>query len=165
MKKTEPGAKASRRAAAIAVGALVVGVLAGPKILPAGGSAEGSATTTTLFELGPVLTLPPITLNLADGRVLRVGLALQFPYDPEPKGSEAAEGEASEGEDESADPTLGHAVDLDAAINVLGGRTMEQLLAGPGREEARLELTQRVAEHDGEEPGLEGLYFYEFVMQ
>ena len=96
-------------------------------------------------EAGEVVSLEPITMNLADGRLLKVGLALQV----------------------VAKPSSGHgvtgAVALDEAIAYLGGRTYNELVSPEARQAAKDELSKRVAEryhHDVIE-----VYFTEFVMQ
>jgi flagellar FliL protein len=107
-----------------------------------GGEAEAEAKKP---EAGEVLSLEPITMNLADGRLLKVGLALQV----------------------VAKPSSGHgvtgAVALDEAIAYLGGRTYAELVEPAGRQAAKEELSKRVYEryhHDVLE-----VYFTEFVMQ
>jgi flagellar FliL protein len=122
--------------------ALVAGwyLLMGPG--SGGGEAEAEAKKP---EAGEVLSLEPITMNLADGRLLKVGLALQV----------------------VAKPSSGHgvtgAVALDEAIAYLGGRTYAELVEPAGRQAAKDELSKRVYEryhHDVLE-----VYFTEFVMQ
>jgi flagellar FliL protein len=94
---------------------------------------------------GEVVALEPITMNLADGRLLKVGLALQLPLEP------ASEHEVS------------GSVALDEAIAFLGEHTYAQLAAPAARQEAKKELSQRVAERYHSDV-LE-VYFTEFVMQ
>jgi flagellar FliL protein len=126
---------------AVPLVALVVGwyFLMGPA---AGGDGEAVAKEP---EAGEVLSLEPITMNLADGRLLKVGLALQV----------------------VAEPSSGHgvtgAVALDEAIAYLGGRTYAELVSPEARQAAKDELSKRVSEryhHDVIE-----VYFTEFVMQ
>lgn len=164
-KQEKEAGNRSKRSALIGVAGLILGVTVGPKVLPDSGASEevADASTTTLYERGPTVALPEITLNLADGRLLRLGLALQLPFE-----SNDGEGEPEEAaaDDEEAveDLTLGHAQDLDAAISVFSLRTMEELLDGQGRESARTELLARIGEHHGA-PTIEDVYFYQFVMQ
>lgn len=153
----------SKRTVLIGIGALVLGVVVGPKVMPVGGGSEAAEPTTTVFERGPTVVLPEVTLNLADGRLLRIGVALQFPHDPEP--AEVTDEEGEGGEESADDPTQGHAADLDAALTVFSARTMDELLDGAGREAARQELLVRVAEHDAEPTPIEDVLFYAFVMQ
>jgi flagellar FliL protein len=96
-------------------------------------------------ELGEVVPLDPITMNLADGRLLKVGLALQLPAEP------------------ASDHEVNGSVALDEAISFLGGHTYAQLAPPAARQEAKAELSHRVAERYHDEV-LE-VYFTEFVMQ
>ena len=105
---------------------------------------------------GQILTLDPVTLNLADGRYLKVTLALQL--------SEAA-APASGSVDAAAatGPPVDGAKALDAAIGVLGQRTYKQLLAPGGRASAQEALSEQVKKrYDGE---VLGVYFTQFLMQ
>src|SRR3546814_17707394 len=88
-------------------------------------SAEASAPTTTTTVAGPVVVLDAVTLNLSDGRLLQVGLALEL-------SAEAGSGGGEEEVDES-DPTKGYAKALDAAIGVFGHQTMAALSEPGGR--------------------------------
>lgn len=94
---------------------------------------------------GAVVALEPITMNLVDGRLLKVGLALQLPLEP------AAEEEVS------------GSVALDEAIAFLGEHTYQQLAAPAGRQAAKAELSKRVAKRYHDE--VMEVYFTEFVMQ
>jgi flagellar FliL protein len=108
----------------------------------AGGDGEEAAKKP---EPGEVLSLEPITMNLADGRLLKVGLALQVVASP------------------SGGHELTGAVALDEAIAYLGGRTYAELVSPDARQAAKDELSKRVADryhHDVIE-----VYFTEFVMQ
>ena len=104
---------------------------------------------------GPVQALEPITLNLADGRFLKVGIALQM----------AASDEEGEGEGEE----VAAAKALDIAISLLGSHTMDELADPKARELVKKELSQLVAEAyadpDTKAPVVTRVYFTEFVMQ
>ena len=126
-------------------------LLALPLLLLAGGwylllgpgSARGEASSAPVP--GEVLPLQAITMNLADGRLLKVGLALQL-----------AEGAGEE-------HPLNGSVALDETITYLGAQTYAQLSPPSGRAAAKAELSRRVAERYHSEV-LE-VYFTEFVMQ
>jgi flagellar FliL protein len=149
---------------AVPVVALLLGVFVGPKFLGGGGSGEAAAAgTTTTTAPGPVVALDPITLNLADGHLLKVGLALQISASWLAEHGTAEEGGHGGGGGESTDPTHGYARALDAAITVFSDRTMTDLGDAPGREAAREDLTARL--HDAYHGEIEGVYLYEFVMQ
>jgi flagellar FliL protein len=101
-------------------------------------------------EPGAVLKLDPITLNLADGRYLKLGLALQFTV-------EAGAGGGHGG----AEPDGSHALDL--AIAQLSNRKITELNSAEAREKAKEELKKAVekAYHEA----VMDVYFTEFVMQ
>jgi len=126
-------------------GPLVVALVAGWFFLlgPGGGSAAEEVKAAP--EPGEVLALEPITMNLADGRLLKLGLALQLPLETSGHGE------------------ISGSVALDEAISFLGEHSYDQLAAPAARDTAKLELSKRVAEryhHDVLE-----VYFTEFVMQ
>ena len=102
---------------------------------------------------GPVVDLEPLTLNLADGRFLKVGLSLQTSADAAGGGG----GHGGGGEE------LNGAKARDAAIIIFGQRTYAQLLAPKGREAARKALDTEVKHrYEGE---VLKVYLTEFVMQ
>lgn len=142
----EPAGGGKKKLLLIGGGAAVALALAWFLLL---GPGSGGAAPAEAAEpvAGEVVTLEPMTMNLADGRLLKVGLAIQL---------EEAE-EAEEGR-----PWSG-AKALDEAISVLGGLTYEQLTAPGGREKAKQELSTRVVERY--EHGVMGVLFTEFVMQ
>lgn len=143
---------------AVPVVALLLGAFAGPKVLGSGSDGAAGAETTTTTLPGPVVTLDPVTLNLADGHLLKLGLALQISAD-----WWAEHGAAAEAEAESDDPTKGYARALDAAITVFSKHTMDELMQSAVREAARTELTVNLEQ--AYEDRIEGIYLYEFVMQ
>jgi flagellar FliL protein len=112
------------------------------------GSGGSAAEEKPKVELGEVVALDPITMNLADGRLLKVGLALQLPLEPPPG---AGHGEFS------------GSLALDEAIAFLGEHTYDQLAAPAARQEAKKELSHRVNERYHH--GVLEVYFTEFVMQ
>ena len=123
---------------------------------------KGEVATTTTTAPGPVVSLDPITLNLSDGHLLKMGLALQISAEWLSEHGAEGGGHGEEGAAED-DPTKGYARALDAAISVFGTRSMDDLMATPGREAARTELEVHLEEaYHGE---IEGVYLYEFVMQ
>lgn len=122
---------------------------------PSGAEAAAAAEHAKPKEPGQVLTLEPVTLNLADGHYLKVGIALQMA-----KEEGAAEEESAPKAEEVA--TKG-AKALDAAIGLLSRHTMADLTAPARRDKAKQQLTHAVAErYDGE---VLAVYFTEFVMQ
>lgn len=91
---------------------------------------------------GAVLVLEPISVNLADGHYLRLGLSLQLI-----EGAELKDGS--------------HALDI--AIKVFTKQKAEELLDAKHREEARRKLTKELEEAYPEK--VMGVYFTEFVTQ
>ena len=110
---------------------------------PGAGAAGGPPTT---LAPGEILDLEPITLNLSDGRFLKVGISLQLA-----KGSSADKMKT-----ESAKA-------LDAAIGLLSAKSYNDLVAPGGRDQAKAELSKRVA--DLYEGKVLGVYFTNFIMQ
>lgn len=145
---------------------LLVGVFLGPKVMGGGAASAADAETTTTTAPGPVITLDSTTLNLADGHLLKFGLALQISaewlHEHEAEGGGGGHGE-EEASSDTPDPTRGYARALDAAISIFGGMTYDELLAPGGRNVARSALEDTLHEqYHGE---IEAVLFYEFVMQ
>lgn len=157
-KSEDKDAKAGKgKAIGLAVGFAVLGAVAGPKLLGTGAAPAGATEdTTTTTAAGPVIVLDPVTLNLADGHMLQVGLALELSPDVESGGGH---GEAPADDD----PTKGYAKALDATIGVLGEQSMDALSAPGGRERAKAALEGVL--HDLYHGEIVGVYFHQFVMQ
>ena len=162
MSKKKEGAKGKegggKKKMIIMVVVVAVAFLAGSKLMGGGGTAVAGVAVPTTVPEGEVKTLDAITLNLADGRLLKIGIALQKKYDPMPV--VAGEGEGAVATD---DPTKGYARALDTVIAVMSHHTMAELVKPEVREEAKKALVEKlnVAYHDE----IEDVYFYEFVMQ
>jgi flagellar protein FliL len=156
----EEAPKKSKKNMAIAgVGAIVLFV-AGGKVMGGGETKTiiKIVTTTTTIPEGEVVTLDAITMNLADGHLLKVGIGFQLEYE-KPMAAAAEGGHAAA---DSSDPTKGYAKALDAVIDELGKHTMEDL-TGEGRNVAKEELVKRLRkEFHGK---IEDVYFHQFVMQ
>lgn len=143
---------------------LVVGFFAGGKVMGGQGGGEAAtkvvivAPTTTLP--GPVVALDPITMNLSDGRLLRVGIAFQKAGNLETAGGGGHGGKKKEDE---TDPTKGYAKALDIVIDVLGDMTYDELVKPEGRDGAKAEIIEKLERaYHGE---IQGVYFHQFVMQ
>ena len=162
MSKKKEGAKGKegggKKKMIIMVVVVAVAFLAGSKLMGGGGTAVAGVAVPTTVPEGEVKTLDAITLNLADGRLLKIGIALQKKYDPMPVVAGEGEGAAA-----SDDPTKGYARALDTVIAVMSHHTMAELVKPEVREEAKKALVEKlnVAYHDE----IEDVYFYEFVMQ
>ncbi|MDQ2650663.1 MAG: flagellar basal body-associated FliL family protein [Actinomycetota bacterium] len=155
---TEEAAEGSSKLKMIGMAAafVAIGAVAGPKLM--GGApaqaASGEATTTTV-EPGPIVVLDKVTLNLADGHLLQVGLALELS-----PGAGSGGGHGTAAED---DPTKGYAKALDATIEILGGESMGSLSEAGGRDRAKHALEEELHElYHGE---VVGVFFHQFVMQ
>ena len=137
---------------------IAVGLIVGGKMMGGGGSAATTTVveaTTTTEALGPVVKLDPITLNMSDGRFLRVGLGFQLT-------AEAAAG-GHEAKPDTTDAAGEYARALDLAIDVLGGRNYQELVNPEGRDAAKKELTEKLKHaYEGE---IADVYFTEFVLQ
>lgn len=121
------------------------GMLAGP----------AAAAPDPKTVAGNVVPLTSMTLNLADGRYLKITLALQLSKfaSPAAAGAEAA----------NTTTSFDGAKALDSAISVLGQRTYRQLIAPGGRAAAQKVLSAEVKQrYDGE---VLQVYFTEFLMQ
>ena len=154
----EAGGKSSKaKMAGMAVAFVAIGAVAGPKVMGGGTPAATAADTTTTTVAGPVIVLDKVTLNLADGHLLQVGLALEL-------SAEHADGGGGHGAPaDDTDPTKGYAKAIDATIEVLGEETMSGLAAPGGRERAKHALEEQLHElYHGE---VVSVYFHQFVMQ
>lgn len=157
-KKTPPAAAEDEapaeggRKKLVLVALVVVALAIGGYITVSGGGDADAAETATepaAPVAGDVVTLEPITLNLSDGRFLKVGLALQL-----------VEGVAAPA---PADVAGFAAPALDDSISLLGGLSYADLVAPGGRDAAKQALSERIAaRYEGD---VMGVYFTELVMQ
>lgn len=153
---SSPKPKKSRKKLILVAAVVIllgVGGYVGKGMLLGGGSEEAVPDPKTVA--GEVLTLTPITMNLADGHYLKLTLALQLSEAGTPAAEAEGEGEAT--------PALDGVKALDASIDVLGQHTYAQLLAPGGRASAQKELLVEIKKRY---PGdVLGVYFAEFLMQ
>jgi flagellar FliL protein len=118
----------------------------GGKANAAAATAGPTPTTTAKDANGEVDKINSVTINLADGHYVKLGLALQLK-----EGLKAAD----------FDTQSARALDL--AISTMGDRTMAQLGAPGGRDAAKDELSRKViAAYNGK---VAAIFFTEFVMQ
>jgi flagellar basal body-associated protein FliL len=121
------------------------------KPLPTDGKSKPAPTTTTIASdaepAGPVDSLDAITINLAAGHYLKVGLALQVPAGVVPK--------------TVADTENWEALALKTAIDTLSGQTVDTLTAKRQAEESSIgdAVCQKT------EGKVLTVYFTDFVMQ
>jgi flagellar FliL protein len=128
---------------------LAIGIAAGGYFMggKGGAPAAGAAATTTTQPAGDIATMDAISVNLADGHFLKVGLGVQL--------SESANA------DDFAKGPMSKVKDL--LISEVGGADMNALSTNDGREHLKAEMTKLAEkEFDGE---VLGFYFTDFVMQ
>lgn len=110
---------------------------------PDGASAEQSASAEPTVKPGTVLTIDSISINLAGGHYLRLGLALQLTADVK------------------EDPDTARALDL--AIALFSQKPLEEVSDEAKREALKAELLTELEEaYEGE---VMGVYFTDFVTQ
>jgi flagellar protein FliL len=162
--------KRSKKMLVIPVVVLLLGAGGGGYFMMNGKSkaSASTATTTTTIPLGKIVRLDAITLNLNDGHVLKVGLALQTVAKPKDKDLAAAlaggkgEGASSSSSDTSSPLGGQEAKALDEAISVLGGSSFNDLSTPTGRAKAKDDLTAKIKQtYDGD---VTDVYFTDFVM-
>ena len=116
-------------------------------LLPPGGGGDAEAAeveaTPTPSELGPLVELDSVTLNLEGGSFLKVGLAVEL-----------SAGAAEE---------LPTAPMYDQMIALFGRMTLDELSVAETRNAAKDDLLAAFADTYGED--IVRLYFTEFVMQ
>lgn len=149
---------------------LLIGIGAGGYFFMSSGKKKAAAdsTTTTTIEHGKLVRLKPITLNLSDGHVLKVGIALQLVAEPQDKHLaalvSAGGGHGSGGTTEVPDSPLDglEAKALDQTIQTLGDSSYEELTKPGGKLHAKEELAEKI-EHEYHGDVIE-VYFTDFVM-
>ncbi len=145
----EPTKPKSRRGLSMIIGVVIVVAAAAAYWFLAGpgaGSAEEAAPIEAVaehVELGEVQILDSISVNLAGGHYLRIGLGLQL----------AADGHGD----------VDAAKALDAAIALFSGRDQVELMDNAVREELKAELAHALEElYEGE---VLDVYYTDFVTQ
>lgn len=155
----------SKKAMMIPAVVLIAGLAGGGYFFMNGQSTAQAAdpNTTTTIELGSIVRLKPITLNLSDGRVLKVGIALQTVAKPETDHMKAALGGDEKKKVDPESPLHGEeAKALDEAIQVLGDSTYKELSQPGGRQQVKERLAEKIKNvyHDD----IIDVYFTDFVM-
>src|SRR3954447_19228700 len=148
-KKAEPGEEGEGKkkgggpkpmllgAALVLVGVMVGSKCSGAKVAAA--APASAETTATTVAPGPEVPLGPITLNLADGKVMQLGLTLELTGDAKVRGATPTVKD---------DPGAGYAKALDLAIAVFSAKTSAQAV-GEGLTQAKEELSTKVKEAFG----------------
>ncbi len=131
------------RGLGIIIGVAIMVVAAGGYWFLAGPGASTETAAEETVELGDVQVLDPISINLADGHYLRLGLGLQLTAD--------------------AHAEVGAAMALDAAIALFAGRDQHELMDATVRDQLKDELAATLSElYHGE---VVGAYYTDFVTQ
>ena len=136
-------AKGGGRKKLLVLVVLVVVALAAVYLLVLKPKGDGKPAAPPKPVPGAVVKLDPITINLAGGHFLKLGLSLQASADA---GEEVSGAKA-----------------LDAAIDLFSGRTVESLARRDGREKAKAALIKEISERY--ENKVYDIYFTDFVMQ
>ena len=116
---------------------------------PGAGAGDENAVTPggeAEYELGEVLVVEPISINLEGGHYLRLGLGLQLTADGGHSGTPVSSAQA-----------------LDAAIALFSGRSTEELADLKTRDVLKAELTETLKELYDEQ--VVGVYYTDFVTQ
>lgn len=158
-KKAEKAGKGGAMNKLLLVVVLLLGAAAGYVLKgDAGGAADAAAgpTTTAPPEPGVMVTIAPLSLNLADNHYLKIGVAVQLV-----DGALEADGDA----EAAVDAWIAEhgPVIRDLLISELGGSHVAEFANAAGRETLRQHLLEKANEHL--EGSVYALYFTEFVMQ
>ncbi|WP_432535481.1 flagellar basal body-associated FliL family protein [Kineococcus arenarius] len=152
-----PGGKKKLIIVAALGAVLLAGGTGGGVFLLTKSDTAAAATTEETLEPGDVTTLDAISLNLADGHYLKLGLALQAV--------------ASESGSHSTSTTLDGSKALDLAIAEFSGLSMTDLSNAEQRQHYKEVLQEKIIEaYTTETEGVAhkevmGIYFTQFVMQ
>jgi flagellar FliL protein len=140
---------------------LLLGAAAGYTLKGGGSGAEaaGGPTTTAPPEPGVMVGIEPLSLNLADGHYLKVGIAVQL-------NDGAIEGAGGHGV--GTDVTEGWLAEhgpmvRDLVISELGGAHIAEFASAEAREIVRHTLLEKANERLHET--VYAIYFTEFIMQ
>jgi len=149
-KKGKKGKKGGGRSNLIPAVVLALGLAAGGYFMGGSGGGDASASDEPVKEElvpGGVATMDPLSVNLADGHFLKVGIALELV-----EGVEV--GEFMKGEISKA---------KDLLIDRMGGLPMEQLTSPDGRKAIKEDLAKAAKKLFKDE--VIDIYFTDFVMQ
>ncbi|WP_199421616.1 flagellar basal body-associated FliL family protein [Actinotalea solisilvae] len=140
---TTPARRTRKRLVLLTLVFAALGGGAGYWFLTGPGASNDVAIAENVPEPGVVQVLEPISLNLAEGRYLLVGLGLQLTAEVE----------------EEIEPSKA----LDIAIAVLSGRTLEEVSNAEGRAALKSQLVSLISEAYGGE--VMDVVFTNFVTQ
>lgn len=117
--------------------------LLAPKPAPSAEEVAKAKEAEEKAKLGAVTTIEPISVNLADGHFLKIGIALQQSAEV----AEAVDGSKA----------------LDTVIELYSGKTMEEIGSTEGRDATKAELVKEIEEAYPDE--VLDVYFTQYVMQ
>ena len=137
----------------LAVGLAVGGYFMGGSSDSTTAAADANAPAADAPVPGLIATMDPLSVNLADGHFLKVGVALVLAEGIEP--AEFSKGEIAKAKD--------------MLIDRLGGAKMDSLTSPEGRKALKEELTNKAKEiytdPETKQPTVLEVYFTDFVMQ
>lgn len=128
----------------------LLGAGSGAFVMVTGGDSESAAVEAEPEpEPGVVVPLEPVTINLAEGRYLQVGIALQEPL--------------AEGGGHGAAVELDGSQALDILITTMSGKPVSELQTREQRGAVKAQLVEQISEaYHG---AVYDVYFTSFVMQ
>jgi flagellar FliL protein len=141
--KAAGGKKSKKKLIMIVLILAVVGGAAYFFLLKPAPAADGAEAVEPPPEPGIVVVIEPISLNLAEGRYLRIGIGLQMTADV------------------AEEPDTARA--LDQVVTLFSGRTVDEVASTEGREALRVQLIELLDEaYEGE---VMDVYFTDYVTQ
>lgn len=117
--------------------------LLAPKPAPTAEEVAKTKAAEEKAKLGKVTAIDPISINLADGHFLKIGIALQQSVDV----AEAVDGSKA----------------LDTVIDMYSGKSMDEIGTPEGRDKTKAELVKKIEEAYPDE--VLDVYFTQYVMQ
>lgn len=167
--QTDSSKKPAGKGRLVVIVTLCVGLAAGGYMIGGRGGAQPTVAEAPAEEpepeVGEIVDLESVNINLADGHYLRiaVSLGLEAHTEGEEAGTESADhGEATT---EDAGPSIAVAPASDLVLSTFAGRTMELLASAEGREAARHDLLEGLRQYYGDDAPVLTVFFTEFVMQ
>lgn len=135
---------------------IAVGLVIGGYFVGSGGNGAATEVVVTVPEvaLGPLVEVDSITLNLADGHYLRLGVSFQMNDSYQ---------DAIEDEEMYVFPSADASKVRDALISIFGGNDYQTLSRADGRESAREELLTK--SNDLLSGNVLAVFFTDFVIQ
>lgn len=143
----EPAKKSKKKLVIVVVAVLLAGAAAKFTVLKPAPAAEAGGATTTLAG-GELVTVEPMSVNLADGHYLKIGVAIEL-----------VQGEAAKEFEKAGEPNKVR----DLIISTAATRTMAELSSPEGKQAFKEELDK--GGHELYEESFHSVYLTDFVMQ